>query len=197
VVGTRFFTWGFFLVENTFMGMLWFTWNKWVRAFDPFGGRFCLYSLSRLLFPKECHVLGDLKFLWDAYSLSLVTNYQLTATTTFRNLAAWFPTLCLFCCFFRCFIYFVVSLIFYPIIFLLFSTVYWCICFFEGFFIKTNLFQWLRSFLSIINTILFDLFLIFLGQTFPNSSSEMINKWFRAFMIISRLWWLLARWCLR
>lgn len=184
-------------MENTFMWMLRFTWNKWVRAFDSFRRRFCLYSLSRLLFSKECHVLGYLKFLGDAYSLSLVTYYQFAATTTFRNLAAWLPTLCLFCCFFRWFIYFVVCLAFYPIVFLFSSAVYWCICFFEGCFIKTDLFQWLRSFLSIIYTILFDLFLIFLRQTFPNSFSEMINKWFRAFMIISRLWWLLVWWCLR
>lgn len=130
-----FLTWRFFLMENSFMRMLWFTWNIWVRTLDSLRRWFCLYSLSSLLFSKECHMLGDLKFLWNAYFLSLITYYQFATTATFRNLAAFFPALCLFCYFFRRSIYFVISLAFYPIVLLLFADVHWCIWFFEVCFI--------------------------------------------------------------
>jgi len=86
-------------------------------------------------------MLGYLKFFGNTYFLSLITNDQFAATATFRNLAALFFALGLFCSIFLSFtIYFVFCSTFYPIIFLLFAAVNWCICFFKEFVVKANLF---------------------------------------------------------
>ena len=140
IIWSWFFTRWFLLMENTLMRMSWLAWNEGVRTFDSFRRRFGLYPLAWLFFPKECHVLGYLKFLWNTDFLSFIAYYQFAATATFRNLAALFLALWLLCCILCSSINFVVCSTFYPIIFLLFAAVHRCIRFFEGLSIKTDLF---------------------------------------------------------